>query len=348
MEKRRLGRTDLDVPALCLGTMMYGDQISEADAFSQMDACIAHGINFLDTAELYTIPPKAETQGESERIIGRWLSARGGRNDVIIATKVTGRSHFPWMRPGGAEARMTREQISFAVERSLKNLQTDYIDLYQLHWPDRPVQNFGAAREGYAHYDENGVAYEDILDALDSLIAAGKIRHVGLSNETPYGVMRFLTEAENKKLPRIASIQNAYSLINRTFEMGLAELALEEQVGLLAYSPLAQGALTGKYLDGKSPEGSRGALFGRLGRYQTPMADEAIAGYVSIAKEFGMHPAAFAMQFVTTRPFVASNIFGASTMAQLDTIFASLDVSWNSEMESAVNELHGRIQNPCP
>ncbi|MEO1137102.1 MAG: aldo/keto reductase, partial [Pseudomonadota bacterium] len=279
---------------------------------------------------------------------GRWLKARGHRDDVIIATKVTGRSSFPWMRENGGEARMTRDQIDFAVNRSLKNLQTDYIDLYQLHWPDRPVQNFGAAREGYAHYDDKGAAFADILDALGDQVKAGKIRYVGLSNETPYGVMRFLSEAETKGLPRMASIQNAYSLVNRTFETGLAEIALEEEVGLLAYSPMAQGALTGKYLGGKSPAGSRGALFSRLGRYQTPMADEAFAGYVSIAKDFGIDAAAFALQFVTTRPFVTSNIFGASSLKQLEVVFSSLDFNWSSEMENAVNELHGRIQNPCP
>lgn len=348
MEKRRLGRTDLDVPVLCLGTMMYGDQIAQSDAFAQMDACMAHGVNFFDTAELYTIPPKAETQGESERIIGQWLEARGRRDDVIIATKVTARSNFPWMREGGEETRMTRDQINFAVDRSLKNLQTDYIDLYQLHWPDRPVQNFGAAREGYAHYDDQGVAFADILHTLGDLVIAGKIRHVGLSNETPYGVMRFLSAAETNGLPRMASIQNAYSLVNRTFETGLAEIALEEHVGLLAYSPLAQGALTGKYLGGNSPAGSRGALFGRLGRYQTPMADAAFAGYVSIAKDFGIDPTSLALQFVTTRPFVTSNIFGASSLKQLEVVFSSLDITWTNEMENAVNELHGRIQNPCP
>ncbi len=347
MEKRRLGRTDLDVPALCLGTMMYGDQISEADASRQMDACADRGINFFDTAELYTIPPKKETQGESERIIGRWMTAKKNRDDIIIATKIAGRSPMPWLRDGEV-TRLNREQIFSAVERSLKNLETDYIDLYQLHWPDRPEQNFGASREGYIHYDDKGIPAEETLAALGDLVKAGKIRHVGLSNETPYGVMKFIGAADTKSLPRVVSIQNAYNLVNRAFEAGLAEIALEENVGLLAYSPIGQGMLTGKYLDGRKPSGSRGAMFGRLDRYETPLADEAIRGYVGLAEQFGVHPAAFAMQFVTTRPFVTSNIFGANGMDQLQIIFDSLEINWSYEMDRAVNDLHIRIQNPCP
>jgi len=347
MEKRRLGRTDLDVPALCLGTMMFGDQISEEDAVEQMDACLARGINFFDTAELYTIPPKPETQGESERIVGRWLAARKNRGEMIIATKITGRSSMPWIRDG-AQCRLTGDQIFAAVERSLRNLQTDYIDLYQLHWPDRKIQLFGADRGGYRHQNDDAVPFEETLAALDDLVRAGKIRHIGVSNETPYGVMRFLSEAEKRSLPRIVSIQNAYSLVNRTFENGLAEIAMEEQVGLLAYSPIAQGALTGKYLGGVKPEGSRGSMFGRLDRYETTNAEAAISGYVNIASDFSVHPAALAMQFVTTRPFVTSNIFGANGMDQLQIIFDSLDLRWTDEMEKAVRALHEATPNPCP
>ncbi len=347
MEKRRLGRTDLDVPALCLGTMMYGDQINQADAFAQMDACVDRGINFFDTAELYTVPPKPETQGESERIVGRWMASKKNRDNMIIATKIAGRSPMTWIRDGEM-TRLDRKQIFSAIDRSFQNLQTDYIDLYQLHWPDRPVQNFGGSREGYIHYDDPGISFEETLGALDELVQAGKIRHVGLSNETPYGVMKFLQVAEKNGWPRMASIQNAYNFTNRTFELGLAEIALEEQVGLLAYSPIAQGVLTGKYLGGARPAGTRGAMFGRLDRYETPLAEEAISRYVAMAKDFGVHPAAFAMQFVTTRPFVTSNIFGANGMDQLQLIFDSLDIKWTPAMERAVNELHGRIQNPCP
>jgi aryl-alcohol dehydrogenase-like predicted oxidoreductase len=347
MEKRRLGRTDLEVPALCLGTMMFGDQISEADGFAQMDACLDRGINFFDTAELYTVPPKPETQGESERIVGRWMAAKKNRSEMIIATKVTGRSPMKWIRDG-KETRLTREQIFQAVDRSLENLQTDYIDLYQLHWPERGLQNFGGIRTGYIHYKDKGVPFEETLAALGELVKAGKIRHIGVSNESPYGVMSFLRAAQTGNLPRIASIQNAYNLINRTFENGLAEIALEEQVSLLAYSPIAQGALTGKYLDGAMPKGSRGELFNRMNRYETPQAEQAISGYVELAEKFGVHPAALAMQFVTTRPFTTSTIFGAHGMDQLEIIFSSLEMKWTDEMERAVNELHGAIQNPCP
>lgn len=348
MEKRRLGRTNLEVPALCLGTMMYGDQIGEADAAAQMDACIDRGVNFFDTAEVYTVPPKAETQGESERIVGRWLASRKARGKIVLATKVAGRSAMDYMRPGGEEARLTAPQIRFAVERSLNNLQTDYIDLYQVHWPDRAVQLFGGMRTGYVHYDAPGVPIEETLGALGDLVKEGKVRHIGVSNESPYGVMRYLRAAETRGLPRIVSIQNGYNLLNRTFESGLAEIALEEQVGLLGYSPIAQGVLTGKYLNGAKPAGSRGALYNRLNRYETPLADEAVRGYLALAKKFGADPAAFAMQFVTTRPFVTSNIFGARNLEQLDVIFSSLDLKWTDEMERAVNDLHGRLQNPCP
>lgn len=348
MERRRLGRTELDVSALCLGTMMYGDQISEADAAAQMDACFDRGIDFFDTAEMYTVPPKPETQGQSERIVGRWIKARKLRDKIVLATKVSGRSPAPWMRPDGKGTALTPDQIRFAVERSLENLQTDYIDLYQIHWPDRGIQNFGGARTGYIHYQESGVPIEETLGALGDLVKEGKIRHVGLSNETPYGVMRFLRASETLNLPRVASIQNAYNLINRSFESGLAEIALEEQVGLLAYSPIAQGALTGKYLGGAKPEGSRGALYNRLQRYETPSADPAIREYLGLAEKFGADPAAFAMKFVTTRPFVTANIFGVRNLEQLEAIFSSIDLDWTQEMEAAVNQVHGRIQNPCP
>ncbi len=346
MERRPLGRTDLKVPALCLGSMMYGEQIDQAEAFRQMDACLDRGIDFIDTAEIYTIPPKPETQGESERIVGRWMRERGVRDRIILATKVAGRSPMTWIRDG--ETRLDARQIRMAVTRSLENLQTDYIDLYQLHWPDRSVQLFGGALYGYRHYDEPGVPFAETLGALNDLMKEGKIRHIGVSNETPYGVMAMLKLSEAAGLPRIQSIQNGYNLVNRTFEMGLAEIAHEEHVGLLAYSPIAQGVLTGKYLDGAKPPGSRGEMFGRLGRYETPAADRAIRGYVKLAERFGVDPAAFAMQFVTTRKFVTSNIFGARTMGQLGVIFDSLDVAWTEEMEKAVNDLHAEAPNPCP
>ena len=347
LDRRPLGDSGLDVPALCLGTMMYGDQIGEADAHRQMDRCFERGIDFLDTAELYTIPPKAETQGESERIVGRWIKDRGVRDRVILATKVTGRSQNAWLRDGD-EVRVTREQVRSALERSLTNLRTDCVDLYQVHWPDRPVRNFGATIEGFAPYEDDGPSIDEQLGWLGELVAEGKVRMIGLSNETAWGVMAWLRAAERGHGPKVVSNQNAYNLLNRTYEVDLAEVAQQEGVGLLAYSPIAQGALTGKYLGGKKPAGSRGELFGRLGRYETPSADEAIGAYVAVADRFGIDRAAFAMAFVTTRPFVTSNIFGARTDEQLDAIFASLEVSWTDEMERAVNAVHARLPNPCP
>ncbi len=347
IDRRPLGRTGLNVSSLCLGTMMYGDQVDEAEARAQMDACVDRGVNFFDTAELYTIPPKPETQGESERIVGRWIAKRGARDKIILATKVTGRSPMAWIR-NGEPTRLTRRQVDAAVERSLKNLQTDYIDLYQLHWPDRNVQNFGAHLRGYEHFTDAGTPFEETLAALADHVKAGRIRHVGLSNETPWGTMKFLQAAEELGAPRMASIQNAYNLLNRSFEIGLAEIAMTEDIGLLAYSPMAQGVLSGKYLNGAQPEGARGTLFGRLQRYQTPGAEKAIAAYLALARDFGGDPCAFAMQFVTTRPFVTSNIFGATSMAQLETALSSIDIAWTEEMEKAVGAVHAEAPNPCP
>ena len=346
MEKRRLGRTDIDVSVLCLGTMMYGDQLDEATSFTQMDTAFDRGINFFDSAELYTVPPKAETQGESERIVGRWMKDRGRRSDIILATKVVGRTMMPWIREG--TCRHTREQIEMAIDRSLQNLQTEYIDLYQLHWPDRKVALFGNQFGQYRHYDEDYAPFDEILGVLADLQKAGKVRHFGLSNETPYGTMKFVQHSEQDTLPRMQSIQNAYNLINREFELGLAEIAMQEQVGLLAYSPMAQGVLSGKYLDGNLPKGSRGQLFGRLDRYQTPSAEKAIRAYVALAQEFGHDPSAFANQFVTTRPFLTSNIFGASTPEQLETALTSVDIPWTEEMDRAVDDIHRELPNPCP
>ncbi|MEO1150204.1 MAG: aldo/keto reductase [Pseudomonadota bacterium] len=348
METRKLGTTDIDVSVLCLGTMMYGDQISEADAIEQMDVSLDRGINFFDTAELYTVPPKPETQGESERIIGRWMKARANRDQLIIATKVTGRSPMDWFRDGGVPTRLSREHILFAVERSLKNLQTDYIDLYQLHWPDRKVGVFGASFSGYEHYDNHYVAYEETLSTLNDLVKAGKVRHVGLSNETPYGTMQFLKLSEEKGWPRMQSIQNVYNFMSREFDLGLAEIAFEEKVGLLAYSPMAQGVLSGKYLDGGKPAGSRGAVFGRLQRYQTPAAERAIRAYVALADDLGVDPSALANQFVTTRKFLTSNIFGARGMDQLETVFQSLEIKWTDEIEDRITQIHREAPNPCP
>ncbi len=347
--KRKLGRTDLMVTSCCLGTMTWGQQNSEAEGHAQMDYALERGVTFWDTAEMYSVPPKPETQGSTETIIGTWLKQSGRRGEVILATKIAGLSKMLWTRDGDHDwTRQTKAQIDEAVTKSLKRLQTDYIDLYQLHWPDRPVGLFGARMDAaaYAHAYE---PFEDILDHLNGHIKAGRIRHIGLSNETPFGLMRFVAESEARGLPRMASIQNAYNLVNRTFEDGgLEEACLREQVGLLAYSPLGQGYLSGKYRGGKLPKGSRKQLFNRLQRYETPAAERAIESYLVAAEKFGVDPAALAIKFCDTRHFMASTIIGATTMAQLKVCIDAFDLDWSEEMESEVNRLHSEQPSPCP
>jgi aryl-alcohol dehydrogenase-like predicted oxidoreductase len=352
MEFRPLGRTDVRVSSICLGTMMYGDQISEADAFEQMDIALERGINFFDTAEMYTVPPKPETQGNTERIIGNWFKARpGARQKVVLASKIAGSGLITWARTpetlDNGLVRHTRKQIDYAVEQSLKRLQVETIDLYQLHWPDRRLAGFGF--QIYKDYPEDFEAFEAILEHLSRHVEAGRIRHIGVSNESPWGVMRFLAESEKRGLSRMASIQNAYNLVNRRFETGgLAEIALREQVGLLAYSPLGQGYLTGKYRDGALPVGSRKAMFQRLGRYEGPGAQEMINAYLDCAKKLGVTPEALSLKFCETRPWVTSVIFGAASRAQLEADLDAFNVTWTEEMEREVNALHAGHPDPCP
>jgi aryl-alcohol dehydrogenase-like predicted oxidoreductase len=345
MEKRRLGRTDLFVTRICLGTMTFGEQNTEAEGHAQLDMAIDRGVNFIDTAELYPIPPKAETQGRTERTIGSWMKARGNRDRVFLATKVVGRTANEWFR-GGRPSKLVRADILDAIEKSLDKLQTDHVDLYQIHFPDRLVPwgsnptRVGAWPAKRAD-DETPIA--ETLAVFDELVKAGKIRHFGLSNESSWGTMKFIAEAEKGVGPRVQSIQNAYNLVNRTFEVNLAEVCDREEVSLLAYSPLAQGYLTGKYDDGALPEGSRKQLFDRLQRYETPNAADAHKAYNALAREFGMEPALFASAFVTHRPLVTSNIIGATSMDQLRVALDSADV-----MEKAVNAIHQQRGNPCP
>jgi aryl-alcohol dehydrogenase-like predicted oxidoreductase len=351
MEFRRLGRTDLKVSAICLGTMTWGEQNTEAEGHAQMDYALEQGINFFDTAELYAIPPRPETQGATERIIGTWFKARGARDKVILASKVCGRGPNTWFRDDKSPTRLTRAQIFEAVEKSLKRLQTDYIDLYQIHFPERPMPwGSNPTRFNKAAYeraaDETSIAEQ--LDVFGELVKAGKIRHLGLSNESAWGTMRFLREAEQPGRPRVQSIQNAYNLLNRTFETALGEIALQEDVGLLAYSPLAQGFLTGKYLEGARPAGARTTLFDRGQRYQTPGAEEAIRRYVALAREAGLDPAQMALAFVTSRAFVTSNIIGATSMEQLKIDIASTEVAITPEIEARIDAIHQLVGNPCP
>ncbi|WP_295879838.1 NADP(H)-dependent aldo-keto reductase [uncultured Thiohalocapsa sp.] len=346
MQYRPLGRTDISVSAICLGTMTFGEQNTAAQAAEQLDRAVAAGINFIDTAEMYPVPPKAETMGRTEDYIGRWLAARGGRDKLVIASKVAGPGDWlPYIR--GGTNRLDRPNIAQALEDSLRRLGTDYLDLYQLHWPDRQTNFFG--KLGYEHpAEDTSVPLLETLEVLGDLVQSGKVRHVGLSNETPWGTMRFLELAEQHGLPRMVSIQNPYNLLNRSFEIGLAEVAIREQCGLLAYSPMAFGALSGKYLDGKRPPDGRLTLFSRFSRYSNEQAVAATAEYVAIAHRHGLDPAQMALAFVTSRPFVTSNIIGATTMAQLEQNLGSMDLRLSDEVLADIEAVHTRQPNPSP
>ncbi len=346
MQYSQLGRTGISVSRCCLGTMTWGSQNSESEAHQQMDYALERGVNFWDTAEMYASPPTPETQGSTERHIGTWFAKSGKRDRVVLASKVAGRSPMTWLRADGSPTTQTRAQIDEAVEASLKRLATDYIDLYQLHWPDRAVRIFGGMT--FQAYGPEHEGFEAILTALDAHVKAGRIRAIGVSNETPYGVMKFLDVSNRLGLPRVASIQNAYSLVNRTYEYGLAEIGVQEEVGLLPYSPLAQGALTGKYLDGALPAGARKTLYNRMQRYDGPGSQEAIRGYVALAAEYGIDPATLALKFCDSRPFVTSTIIGATSMAQLKTDIDAFDYDWSPTLDKAVDALHVERPNPCP
>jgi len=346
VEYRKLGNTDIDVSVICLGTMTWGQQNTMEEGHEQMDYALDQGVNFFDAAELYPIPPKAETQGKTEECIGSWFKKTGNREKVILATKVAGRSPMSWFR--GEGTKLDRENIETAVDASLERLQTEYIDLYQLHWPDRPLSMFGSGGIGYKHIDSESIPINETLQVLSDLVSSGKIRYVGLSNETPWGLSEFLKYSEMNDLPRIVSVQNAYNFLNRTYEQGMSEYSHRSQVGLLAYSPLAQGYLTGKYIDGARPEGSRTALFERGDRYEVPGANEAIKSYVDYAESIEMDPSVMANAFVNSRDFVTSNIIGATTMEQLKLAVGSIEVKLDDENLKAIEEIHRNNPNLCP
>ena len=348
MDYRPLGRTDIKVSAICLGTMTWGKQNTPEEAFEQMDYAVEQGINFFDAAESYPVPGSAETKGRTEQIIGDWLEARGKRDDIVLATKVAGRSDRNWLRENGEPTSLTRAQIFEAVDASLKRLKTDHVDLYQVHWPDRSVSQFGSNPVVFRKTDGPEVPIGETLDALGEVVKAGKARHIGLSNESAWGTMQYLRHADGKALPRPQSIQNAYSLVNRIFEANLAEVAMREDVGLLAYSPIAGGWLSGKYLDGALPKGSRKQLFNFMTRYDTPGAAPAIRAYMDLARDAGVDPVQMALQFVTTRPFVTSTIIGATTMEQLRHDIASVDLDLTDDLEARINDIHILHTNPCP
>jgi aryl-alcohol dehydrogenase-like predicted oxidoreductase len=348
MKFKQLGKTGISVSEICLGTMTWGQQNSEAEAHEQLDYAWARGINFLDTAEMYPVPPNGETQGRTESYIGSWLAARGKRDDVIIATKVAGRGErngITWLRP--LPIRLDKRNITAALEASLRRLRTDYVDLYQLHWPDRLVPLFGGTEYTHAPSPDD-VPIEETLGVLGELVTAGKVRAVGLSNETAWGVMAFLRAAETLGLPRVASIQNAYSVVNRLFEPGLSEVAVREDVGLLAYSPLGGGTLSGKYIGGARPAGARMTISTRFTRYSSPQGERAIEAYVALAGRHGLDPAQMALAYVAAKPFVTSTIIGATSMAQLKTDIEGFDLVLSPEVLAGIEAIHKESPNPCP
>lgn len=346
MKYRKLGNTDIDVSLICLGTMTWGEQNTEAEAFEQLDYALEQGINFIDTAELYPVPPKKETYTKTESIIGNWIKQRNNRDKYILASKVSSRSEWlPHIRDG--KAVLDHQNIQIALENSLRRLQTDYIDLYQLHWPDRSTNFFG--KLGYEHdANEISIPIEETLQSLAKFVEQGKIRYVGLSNETPWGVMKFLQLAESLNLPRMVSVQNPYNLLNRTYEIGLAEISIREKAGLLAYSPLGFGVLSGKYLNGQKPAGARITLFERFDRYTNEKGVKATEAYVNIAKKHGLNPAQMALAYINSREFLTSNIIGATTMEQLKNNIESIHLNLSEEVFAEIEQVHENIPNPCP
>ncbi|WP_025599731.1 NADP(H)-dependent aldo-keto reductase [Burkholderia sp. WSM2230] len=350
MEYRRLGDSDVQVSLIGLGTMTWGEQNSEQEAHAQIDYALDHGINLIDTAEMYPVPPRAETQGSTERFIGTWLAQhRSARDKIVLATKIAGPARQPHnpRHIRGETNQFDRKNLTEALNDSLKRLQTDYVDLYQLHWPDRSTMTFG--RPAYPWVDdEYTVPIDETLSVLGDFVKAGKVRHVGVSNETPWGVAQFLRASEKLGLPRIVSIQNPYSLLNRTYEAGLSEYAHRDNIGLLAYSPLAFGWLTGKYEGGARPAGARISLFERFQRYSKPQAIQATSRYVELAKRVGLSPAQLALAFVNSRPFVTSNLIGATSLDQLMENIASVDVKLSQDVLDEIDALHQLQPNPAP
>ncbi len=349
MKYRKLGNTEIEVSVICLGTMTFGEQNSQNEGFEQMDYALERGVNFFDTAELYAVMPRKETYGKTEEIIGNWFKERKNREKVILASKIASKSEgdLSWIREGSTSLGFDRKNMDAAIDNSLKRLQTDYIDLYQLHWPERKVPRFGVLDFKYDPNDE-WTAIEDVLENLDRLVRAGKIRYVGLSNETPWGVMKFLQLAKEKNLPRVMSIQNVYSLVNRVFDVANSEVSIREKCGLLAYSPLAGGRLSGKYIGNKKPNKARYTIWPRrFSRHHTKRGEIAIELYFKLAQKYGIPPSTFANAFVNDRPFVTSNIIGATTMKQLKENIDSVDLELSEEILDEIENIHLSDPNPC-
>ncbi len=346
MNFKKLGNTDLNVSTICLGTMTWGEQNTEKDGFDQMNFALDNDVNFWDTAEIYSIPMREETYGETERIIGNWFHKTKKRDKIVLATKVCGITENKYIRGGGYN--YGEKKISKALEESLKRLKTDYIDLYQLHWPERTTNFFGA--HGYEHdeSDKNWTPFEEILNSLQKFIQQGKIRYIGLSNETAWGLSKFLEISKLRNLPKMMSVQNPYNLLNRTYEVGLAEISVREKSGLLAYSPLAFGFLTGKYRNNNLPKKSRMSLFKDFTRYKNENGQKAIEEYYKISKKFNINFSQMSLKFCEIQPFMTSVIIGATTMEQLKTNIESVNVSLSSEIISEINEVQKKYPNPCP
>ena len=346
MEYNKLGQTDIKVSRICLGTMTWGEQNTEKEAHEQLDYAVESGINFIDVAEMYPVPPREETYGLTESYIGNWLSKRKDRDKIILASKVAAKAEWlPYIR--GGQIKLDKKNIVQALEDSLRRLKTDYIDLYQMHWPDRDTNFFG--KLAYYHAPEkDGIPIAETLAVLDELVRQGKIRAIGISNETPWGCAEYLRISREKELPRIVSIQNPYNLLNRTFEIGISEFSHREQVGLLAYSPLAFGALSGKYLNNQKPEGARLTLFERFNRYLNPQATNATEAYVNLAKKNDLDPSQMALSYVSSRPFLTSNIIGATSMEQLKMDIESINIELSDDVIKDIESIHEKIPNPAP
>jgi len=345
MKFKKLGNTDLDVSLICLGTMTWGTQNTEKDAFEQMDYSISQGVNFFDTAEIYSVPPTSDSYGKTEVMIGNWFEKRKNRDKIILASKVAGPG-CDWIRGGGNN--FDEKKIGEAIDGSLKRLKTDYIDLYQLHWPERSTNFFGRRDYSYNNKEGEWNSFENILDALGKYIKSGKIRYIGMSNETPYGLSRYLEISKNKGAPRMMSVQNPYSLVNRTYEIGMSEISIRQKCGLLVYYPLAAGALSGKYRKGEMPKNSRMALFKGWERHLNPLAMRAYDKYYKLAKDFNLTMVQLAQSFVNSRPFVTSNIIGATTMEQLKENIDSVNIDFTDEMMERVDKIHNENPNPSP
>ena len=344
MNYKKLGNTDLDVSTICLGTMTWGEQNTQDEAFEQMDFALSNGVNFWDTAELYAVPPRKETYGDTEEIIGNWFEKTKKRKEVILATKVAGPARN-YLRNG--ENSFTGPNLESALNNSLKRLKTDYVDLYQLHWPERNVNNFG--RLGYVHKEKDWNQFEDVLGELNKYIKAGKIRYVGLSNETPWGALNYLRLSKDKNLPRMMSIQNPYSLLNRSYEVGLAEVSIREKIGCLAYSPLASGYLTGKYRNKNFPKGSRMERdFDFWTRYRKPNTEAAVELYFKICEKHDLNMSQMSIKFCEIQEFMTSVIIGATTMEQLKSDIESVNVNLSNDVIEEINQVQTIYPNPCP